>query len=93
MRNVERRRIVLEEFGVDKFLELYGERLETVDEDENGQKLLMLDDWFCFVQVRDGTDPSKFYHLRVPPGFKTVRAAVAWTFGLTEEQYQPGVET
>ena len=39
----------------------------------------------------DGT--SKQYLLRVPPDITTARAAVAWSFGLTAEEYCPAVET
>ena len=35
----------------------------------------------------------KIYILRVPPDMRTAREGVAWTFGLTAEQYKPGVET
>jgi hypothetical protein len=33
------------------------------------------------------------YWLRVPPQTRTARSAVAWTFGLTPEQYAPLVQT
>ncbi len=33
------------------------------------------------------------YWLRVPPTCRTAREAVAWTFGMTEKQYQPELET
>lgn len=39
----------------------------------------------------DGT--FKHYMLRVPPHVQTAREAVAWTFGLQEEEYQPQMET
>jgi hypothetical protein len=39
----------------------------------------------------DGT--FKDYFLRVPPGTRTARAGVAWTFGLTEDEYEPSEET
>jgi hypothetical protein len=35
----------------------------------------------------DGT--RRTYFLRVPPSTRTARAGVAWTFGLTEEEYRP----
>jgi hypothetical protein len=31
--------------------------------------------------------------LRVPPTMKRAREAVAWTFGKTEAEYQPAIET
>jgi hypothetical protein len=39
----------------------------------------------------DGT--SRTYFLRVPPNIRTARAGVAWTFGLTEEEYHPLAQT
>ena len=33
-----------------------------------------------------------FYTLRVPPTMKTVKEAIAWTFGLTEKDYIPEAE-
>jgi hypothetical protein len=40
------------------------------------------------------TCPStgRVYHLRVPPDVTTAREAVAWTFGLRAEEYQPQVQ-
>jgi hypothetical protein len=49
------------------------------------------------VRVLNSTDEAdgskKPYWLRVDPSLTTARAAVAWTFGLTAEQYAPAVET
>jgi hypothetical protein len=33
------------------------------------------------------------YFLRVPPDTETAREGVAWTFGLTPEEYQPLLQT
>ena len=33
------------------------------------------------------------YFLRVPPNIIRAKQAVAWTFGLTEEEYEPLAET
>ncbi len=101
LRNVERRRTVLEELtrelgaesAVEMFLRTYGNRIEIVDEDGAVGRLLKIDGWFAFVEVRDSTNREKTYHLRVPPGVSNVRQAVAWTFGLTQDQYEPEVET
>jgi hypothetical protein len=35
----------------------------------------------------------KRYFLRVPPGTRTARRAVAWSFGLTKNAYEPAVES
>ena len=45
-----------------------------------------------YVQVQDAYTP-RWYFLRVPPTFQTVAEAVAWTFALPVEQYQPTRET
>ncbi|WP_331386629.1 DUF6745 domain-containing protein [Saccharothrix sp. ST-888] len=39
----------------------------------------------------DGT--FRTYWLRVPPGTRTARAGVAWTFGVNEADYHPQRET
>ena len=44
------------------------------------------------VKVKDSTT-KKYYILRVPPTVKTCKQAIAWTFGLEEEEYNPTMET
>lgn len=50
-----------------------------------------------FVKVVNSTaEPDgsfKDYYLQVPPFVSTAKAAVAWTFGLAEESYQPTFES
>lgn len=43
----------------------------------------------------DAPEGSRFkeYMIRVPPTMKTAREAVAWTFGLSGEDYMPAVES
>jgi len=41
-----------------------------------------------FVKVKDASSPRQ-YLLRVPNRTKTVRGAIAWTFGLRADQYVP----
>jgi hypothetical protein len=47
----------------------------------------------CFVEVINGTpEPDgtfKHYYLRVPPNMQTAREAVAWTYGLSADDYHP----
>jgi len=49
------------------------------------------------VEVRNSTpEPDgmvKNYWLRVPPNMTTAREAVAWTFCLSEREYDPLKET
>jgi hypothetical protein len=55
------------------------------------------DEAVVVVEVQNSTPESdgsrKTYFLRVPPRTQTAREGVAWTFGLGEEQYAPGVES
>jgi len=44
-----------------------------------------------YVRVRDSSSEREYY-LRVPPEIMRADEAVAWTFGLTEEEYQPEQE-
>jgi hypothetical protein len=45
-----------------------------------------------YVQVQDASTPHQYY-LRVPPTIQTVAEAVAWSFGMTVEDYHPAQET
>ena len=44
------------------------------------------------IKVRDSTT-RQFYLLRVPPTVWTCKQAVAWTFGMEEDEYYPTKET
>jgi len=44
-----------------------------------------------YVHMRDSSTEREYY-LRVPPEIMRANQAVAWTFGLTEEEYQPEQE-
>ena len=44
------------------------------------------------VKVKDSTT-GEIYLLRVPPTMKTCKEAVAWTFGMTAEEYVLEKET
>lgn len=98
--NMEERRVALERKpledlvnrGVlirrhkDKYGELFAEKNGTQHPDS-----------LAFVQVVNSTpEPDgtwKKYVLRVPPHFSTARAAVAWTFGMSEDGYLPVLES
>ncbi len=47
---------------------------------------------FYLLEVRDATSGER-YLLRVPTTMRSCREAVAWTFGLRPEEYQPIKET
>jgi len=97
-RNAELRRVMLEHFGYERYLREAG--AHKVGEDESGVlwRLTFADDEpLTMVEVINSTpEPdgtSRIYWLRVPPATRTAREGVAWTFGLTEEEYRPVVQT
>jgi len=88
-KNAESKRIMIERFGVDRYVR------------ESGMTAMQTDDWGTLYDLgshrvvrllnstanEDGT--TNEYFLAVPIGCETARAAVAWTFGLKAEEYQP----
>lgn len=97
-RNAEVRRIMLEHYGHDRYIVDSGAK--PVQEDEAGrlwQVFLERDEPICMVEVVNSTaEPDgtfRTYWLRVPPHLRTAKAAVAWTFGLTEQEYEPQIQT
>ena len=96
--NVEIRRVMVEQYGAAKFLTDSGAK--KIHEDDYGvlyRKEMPGDEPMVFVDVVNSTaEPDgsfRKYMLRVPPDTKTARAAVAWTFGKTEAEYEPAMET
>ncbi|WP_405011586.1 DUF6745 domain-containing protein [Kitasatospora sp. NBC_01539] len=96
--NAELRRVMLEFYGYDRYLAESG--AEPVHRDDTGvlwRILLPGDEAVVMVEVVNSTaEPDgtfRTYWLRVPPSTRTARAGVAWTFGVTEEEYRPQRET
>ncbi len=96
--NTEIRRIMVERFGSEKYLEAGG--AIEINSDEYGTlfcKNMLGDESLMMVRVRNSTpEPDgsyKHYFLRVPPFMTTAKRGIAWTFGLSEEDYQPNKET
>lgn len=96
--NAELRRVMLEFYGYDRYLAESG--AEPLQRDETGILWrIALDDDEDVVMVEvvnstpepDGT--SRTYWLRVPPTTRTAREGVAWTFGVSEADYEPLVQT
>jgi len=50
------------------------------------------DEPLVMVYVKDPST-DRYYFIRVPPDMRTVKEAVAWTFGMDELDYQPKKET
>lgn len=92
--NAELRRVMLEYYGYDRYLEKSGAK--PVHRDETGilwRITLPGDEDAVMVEVVNSTpEPdgtSRTYWLRVPPTTRTAREGVAWTFGLSAEEYDP----
>jgi hypothetical protein len=96
--NAELRRVMLEHFGYERYLREAGARRLSSDEagtlwylDLPGDEPLVMVEVVNSTPEPDGT--SRVYWLRVPPRTSSAREGVAWTFGLTAEEYQPFVQT
>lgn len=96
--NAELRRVMLEHFGYDRYLADSG--ASPIHADETGvlwRIALPDDEDVLMVEVVNSTpEPDgtrRTYFLRVPPWVVRARQGVAWTFGVTEEEYRPERET
>jgi hypothetical protein len=96
--NAELRRVMLEHYGYERYLEESG--AEPVQRDAAGvlwRIELEGDEPLVMVEVVNSTpEPDgthRTYWLRVPPRTRTAREGVAWTFGLEEADYAPERET
>ncbi|HEY9775707.1 MAG TPA: hypothetical protein V6C81_18225 [Planktothrix sp.] len=96
--NIELRRVLIDRFGIGKYLEDTG--ASKIDESEFGalyEKGMLNDEPIVMVRVRNSTPEQdgthKFYFLRVPPDIRTAKDAVAWTFGMPGDEYRPGMQT
>jgi hypothetical protein len=91
------RHAAIRAMGLDRFVA--AARLPPVQKDSAGELYLVGPplDPLAFVRVMDaspgpdGTAPRHW--LSVPPHVATAREAVAWTFGLAEQDYAPAAET
>jgi hypothetical protein len=96
--NAEQRRIMLEIFGYDRYLAETG--ATPVNRGKSGVLWridLPGDEPIAMVEVVNSTpEPDgsyRTYFLRVPPGTRTAREGVAWTFGIDPRDYRPEKET
>jgi hypothetical protein len=96
--NAERRRVMMERFGLDRFMSQAQARVLDQDRDAGGPRRLLRidlagDEPLVCVSVICPTTYRQFM-LRVPPTMTTCRQAVAWTAGFDDpDQYQASVET
>ena len=92
-KNAERRRIMMDLYGLERFVRDAGAK--KVGKDRYGT--LWSQPEGMLVEVRNATaEPDgsfRSYYLRVPPWVTTPHEAVAWTFDLTPEEYAPMDET
>jgi hypothetical protein len=95
-RNVERRRALVELFGLERFVREMQEHGYRCRKDRNGT-LWKLDDDIALVEVVNGTpEPDgsyKHYFLPCDPRAKTATEAVAGTYGLRPKQYRVAKRT
>ncbi|MBP2061398.1 hypothetical protein J2Z30_002406 [Streptomyces iranensis] len=96
--NAELRRVMLEHYGYERYLDESGAR--PVHRDETGvlwRIELDGDEPVAMVEVVNSTpEPDgthRTYWLRVPPQVRTAREGVAWTFGVDADTYRPERET
>ena len=96
--NAEIRRVMIERYGLGKYIE--DSKAKIIH--SSGNNILYCQDLpndepIVMVRVLNSTpefDGSlKSYFLRVPPSIVDADAAVAWTFGMTREEYKPIKET
>ncbi len=96
-RNAEVRRVMLSQFGLDRFFATVGGDLLDIDRDAGGLRRLLRvrlpddEDLVCVSVVCPSTGHQHL--LRVPPEIRTCHQAIAWTFGFENpQQYQPLIE-
>jgi hypothetical protein len=96
--NAERRRVMMERFGLDRFMRDAKAQMLDQDRDAGGPRRLLRielpDDepLVCVSVICPST--QRQYMLRVPPTMQTCRQAIAWTAGFDDpDDYRPAVET
>jgi hypothetical protein len=97
-RNAERRRVMIERMGFDRFMREAGAERLHADRDPGGPRELLRvpmqgdEDIICLSVNCPST--GRHYLLRVPPTMKTCRQAAAWMAGFDDPKlYQPVKET
>ena len=92
------RQVLLERFGLERFITSAHAQVLDVDRDAGGERKLLRvplegdEDLVCVLVNCPST--GRRYILRVPPTMKTCRAAIAWTAGFDDpDHYCPMDET
>lgn len=96
--NAERRRVLLDRFGMPRFMKETKAKLLDQDTDAGGPRQLlrveMSDDEPLVTLSCFCPSSTRQYFLRVPPDTESCRQAAAWIAGFDKpEHYQPLVET
>lgn len=96
--NAEVRRVLVERYGLAKYLRDTGSIL--INQDDCGtlyRKEMTGDEPIVLLQLTNSTpEPDgtyRIFFLRVPPEMRSAREAVAWTFGMNSEEYIPTRES
>jgi hypothetical protein len=98
-RNAEKRRVIVERIGMERFIaEAGAKKIHTHEIGELFRIEIADDEPLVAVRVLNSTQDSsgyrKPYFLRVPPSITRADDAVAWSFGFdTAKQYRPIQET
>ena len=91
-RNAENRRLMLDRYGVERFVQ----ETRPVVVNFSGQDQLLRfgegKDAMLMLYLKDTSTPRR-YLLRVPPNTRSVQDGVAWTFGMDPSQYAPVKES
>lgn len=99
VKNQEIKHQYLKAFGLERFIKEgngqlvsqddYGKLYKVISKQEKGNSR---DDEVMIVIVKCATTDREF-PLRVPNNMRKAKEAVAWTFGLREDQYNPSLQT
>lgn len=87
--NAEVRRYLIKRVGYENIKDSVKAEVLHID---GHNELLKFNTGEMYVKVRDSSTERE-YLLFVEGNHKTCRSAIAWTFGLREEEYQPEIET
>jgi hypothetical protein len=96
--NAEKRRVLLERMGYERFMEQAEAKVLNEDTDRGGTRQLMRvemtgDEPLVCLSVRDPST-GRQYLLRVPPTMTTCHQAAAWIAGFDNpSDYKPAIET
>jgi hypothetical protein len=96
--NVEKRRVMLERIGYERFFEAVHAEVLDIDTDPGGErKLLKIDlpgDEALVCVAVSCPSTARRYVIRVPPTIRKCQHAIAWTAGFDDfRDYHPIVET